>query len=413
MTETPQGPWSPPPYLLLRQTDPWSVPGGVDPRWAPPGSVLPASTPGRGQGGIPGWVVAVAVLVVSVLGIGGVLGVARSIVHHASRTDAKAPTTTVPSTPVEVQVYPPGPPPGRVVVTGEMADQVLRQFWPVHSQALYDRDLARLASLSDGSARRWEIGAVSCRCLVSDNVRPLLEAVYYVPRQTTYPARFIAEAHTDYGDGEEGLELLTFSRSGPQAPWYVIESSFFTPLNGPVQLTVPDVTKGGFTGPVSSATRARARSIARQFAAVWQMTKNTGQIPAVAARSFRLGGQPGDRLAQLAEHAQDTVQRNGLIGHFTYYTTKADPLVVVRLAQDLVLACQPIHGDITYRPQRGHVVHQDDAQVNWGLNVKPGNYRAIKLKQEWQTCFVIRDTPGVPVSVLNNDVGGGTFTAIR
>jgi len=300
-----------------------------------------------------------------------------------------------------------------MVVTPQMADRVVSRYWPLHEQALVNEDLMLLADLSAGSARRWEINAVACDCFTVSAVRPLLEAVYFVPRQLSYPARFIAQVRTRYSNGKEGVELLTFSRSGPLAPFRVIESSFFGPQEGkPARLILPDTTADGFTKPVSPAVRARARSVARQFAAVWQETKNTGRIPA-SAEAFVLQGQTGNRLADLAEHRQDTKQKNGLYGHFTFFTTKADPLVVVPSAHDFVLACQPVHGNIEYTPGRGSSVYQDPGLANWGPLVKAGRYRAITLYQEWQTCFVIYEDPAKKVAVFNQDIGGGVFKPRR
>lgn len=348
---------------------------------------------------------------VILLGIGGVVGVVGALreqkVGSNGSNGGDRQATIAPSEAVVLE--PPGPPAGKTVVTPQMADRVLRAHWPVHEEALRNEDLDLLATLSAGSARRWEINAIACDCFTVSTVRPLLEAVYFVPRQTTYPARFIAQVRTSYSNGGEGVEVLTFSRSGPRARWLVVESSFFGPQEGnPALLILPDTTADGFTKPVSPAQRARARSVARQFAAVWQKTKNTGRIPASAA-AFVLPGQTGDHLAELAEHRQDTRQRNGLLGHFTYFTTKADPLVVVPSAHHFVLACQPVHGNIEYTPGAGRTVYQDPELKNWGPLVKAGHYRAMTLYQEWQTCFVIYNDPAQRVVVFNQDIGGGVF----
>ena len=231
-----------------------------------------------------------------------------------------------------------------------------------------------------------------------------------MPRQLSYPARFIAQVRTRDSAGAEGIELLTFSRRGPMENFRVIESSFIAPQNGkPAQFIQPDATADGFTKPVSPAVQARARSVARKLAAVWQETKNTGRVPK-SAEAFVLQGQTGDRLADLAEHRQDTKQKNGFYGHFTFFTKSADPLVVVPSAHGFVLACQPVHGNIVYTPRRGRTIDQDPGLVNWGPLVKAGT-RAITLYQEWQTCFAIYKDPAKKVVVFNQDIGGGLIKA--
>jgi hypothetical protein len=86
-------------------------------------------------------------------------------------------------------------------------------------------------------------------------------------------------------------------------------------------------------------------------------------------------------------------------------------LVVVSHADDYVLACQPVHGKITYTAGSGGSVRQDPGLENWGPTVKAGLYRAMTVHQEWQTCFAIHDDPASLVIVFNHDVGGGLTTA--
>jgi hypothetical protein len=322
----------------------------------------------------------VVVMMVVALGVGGYLVLARGPGHQqvGGPSGAGSKATPAPVAQEPVVLEPTGPPAGRVVVTPAMADRVVRHHWPVHEEALHNKDLGLLASLTGGSARRWEVNAVACRCMVIDEVRPFLGAVYFVPRQTSYPARFIAEVRTRQSSDVESIEILTFSRSGPRARWLVIENSGFTPVVQPAPLVKADTTAAGFTRPVSPARVAKARSVARQLAAVLQETKNTGEIP-FSAQAFMVEGQTEHHLTELAKHRQDTVHSNGLFGHARYYTSKADPLVVVSHVAGYVIACQPIHADMTYTPGRGRVVYQDPGQRNWGPTVKPGQYRSITV----------------------------------
>ncbi len=39
-----------------------------------------------------------------------------------------------------------------------------------------------------------------------------------------------------------------------------------------------------------------------------------------------------------------------------------------------------------------------------------GNYRSLTRHQSWQTCFSISSDPNAPVTVLNQDIGGGPTT---
>lgn len=395
--------------------DPWTVASYVaDPQgqpWSPVGAapVLPAAAR-RARPWTPVWL--------TVVGIATAFAVAAAAFVVAGRLPGDASVLPAPAdrsgpaTAATLPPEPPGPAAGQLVVTPQMADQVVRRFWPAHSQALVDQDLAMLRLLSGGAARAWEIEAIRCGCMRVTNRRPLLDAVFFVPRQTRYPARFIAEVRTQHSTGQEGVEVLTFSREGPRRPWLVVETSFYAPLRGgPARLGSPDVDEDGFTRPVGRALRARARTVADELAAAWQEAKETGDVQS-AARRFHLVGQTAARFRNLASHPQDTPQRNGLLGHFTFRTAKADPLVVVPESNGGALACKPVHATIVYTGQPGQMARQDDLRLNWGPDVEPGLYRGMVTKQVWQTCFRFGPDPAMPVLVLNHDVGAGRNTPL-
>jgi hypothetical protein len=297
------------------------------------------------------------------------------------------------------------------VVNRALAAQVLRRYWPVHERALVHRDLATLARLSTGSARRWEQPAVACGCLHVTEPRPLLSAAYFVPRQTRYPATFIAEAQTVY-DSSYWAELLVFTKQHAGASWLVTEDSGFGPPAGTTpQLGAPVAGAGGYDRPVTAAQHHRARKVVAAFAAVWQRAKDTGTIP--TGSGFDLTGQTGERVAQLAMYRQDAVQVNGLLGHFAFSASAADPLVVVADTFGYDLACQPIHETVQYRPTPGKLVNQDAARHNWGPELKPGFYHQVVSRDVWQTCFLIPPGASRPIAVLNQSIGGAVATGTR
>jgi hypothetical protein len=149
--------------------------------------------------------------------------------------------------------------------------------------------------------------------------------------------------------------------------------------------------------------------LARQLAALWQQAKETGQVP--AQTRFRTEGQMGARLAQIAAHAQDAVQSNGLFGHMRFFVDPRDPLVEVAEADGSALACQAVRETAAYRPPAGGAIVQDDARQNWGRSLAPGQYATVTNHGAWQTCFLISRNAHAPVIVLNQDVDGGFPTA--
>ncbi|MCU1624861.1 MAG: hypothetical protein JWL79_3706 [Frankiales bacterium] len=299
---------------------------------------------------------------------------------------------------------------GGMVIDPAGAAQVLNQYWSVHERALVDRDLATLGRLSAGPAREWEQSNVACRCLVVRTPRPLLDTAYFVTRQTRYPATFVTEAQTSVG-GQYWAELLVFTKVRAGAPWLVTQDSGFGPAPGVApQLGGPIPDSAGFDQPVTTSQHRRAQTLAADFAAVWQEAKNTGTVPSGTA--FDLTGQTGRRLFELASHRQDTVQRNGLLGHYRFYASPSDQLVEVTDTNGADLACQTVRETVVYRPTAGQRIRQDLWRRNWGPDLRPGLYRQVTDQVVWGTCFIISPNAAAPIGVLNQDVGGGATTGI-
>jgi hypothetical protein len=381
--------------------------------WAPPGSVFAAPVE---TARLPRWLpaAAVAVALVLVITIGGYLVLSAFDSHDSADPGlTPLPAPVAPERAV-VPTWQPGPPAGDgVVVSRQMAEDAVGRWWHAHSLALRDADVPALTGLTGGAGRQWEVGAVSCGCLESSTLRPMIRTNYYVPRQTTYPARFVAEVLTAYSNGNKGVEVLVFSRSNRTAPWQVIENSGYGPETGHRAALHPQdqdlVDSHGLVDPVGRAQVARTRAAATRLSAVWQQAKVTGQVPA-SASAFTLGEQTMDRIVHVAGHRQDRVQDNGLLGHFHYYARRSDPVVVVPYGPGHDLGCMPLRSTITYWGRPGQVVHQDPALRNWGTGVPAGDYRSITLHEAWPTCFVISRSGVEPVFVLNKDYGGGPAT---
>jgi hypothetical protein len=324
--------------------------------------------------------VVVAVLVLA----GGGWVVTRSGSSHAA-TPTAAPSTAA------------------TLVTPATAAQVVKHYWRVHEHALVTRNLPALARLSTGAARRWEQAAVSCGCLRVTSPRPLQETSYFVPRQTRYPASFVAAAETNVG-GTPWAELLVFTKRSATAAWQVSEDSGFGPPKGEAPELGDPVSDGeGYDLPVSAAQHSRAVRVAARFAAVWQHAKDTGRVPTTSG--FQMTGQTGARVAELAAFPQGHIQDNGAIGRFRFSTSRSDHLVEVADGPD-DLACQPVHETVRYTAPAGRMIGQDNARTQWGPSLPPGVYRTVVSRDVWQTCFLIPPTAGVPIGVTDQDVGG-------
>lgn len=293
---------------------------------------------------------------------------------------------------------------GGGIVTQSQADHVVHAYWPVHERALVAGDLATIATLNAEPAADWEKGAVACGCYHVDAPRELDSVTYLFPKQTSYPAFFVAEALQSY-QGAKWVDLLVFTRHDAAAKWLVSYESGFAPSAVGTNRVAPAAT----TAVPTAAQHAVAVKAAADLAKVWQTTKDTGLPPQVDP--FDLGGQTGQRIASLSNAGQDQVQGNGLFGHYTFSTSPSDPLFEVATADGSELACQPVRETVVYTGQPGYDVHQDAARKNWGSLLAPGDYAAITSKDVWQTCFLIGANPTAPIVVFNSDAGGSLPSA--
>jgi hypothetical protein len=299
-----------------------------------------------------------------------------------------------------------------VVVTPTIANAVLRAYWSTHERALVGHDLATMARLSTGPAREWEQSATECGCLSATTPRPLLDTSVFVPRQTSYPATFVAEAQTQNFGRFYWAELLVFTKNRPGAPWRVTEESGFGPPPGVApRLGAPVTDADGFDQPVPLTQHERARHAAADLASLWQRAKLSGQIP--ADNEFDLSGQTLHRLGEIAAHRQDEIQVNGLLGHYSFYTSPADRLVEVMDSAGFELACQPVRETVVYTPLHGSRIVQDRFRRNWGPEMAPGHYRRVISHDTWQTCFLVPSAPSGRIAVINNDIGGARPVGIR
>lgn len=290
------------------------------------------------------------------------------------------------------------------ILTPAMAQQVLDHYWPRHEAALVAKNLPALAVMASGPAKSWEQAAVGCGCLDVISPRRMLSSTVIVPPQTRYPAHFIGEASTET-DGQGWIEVLVFTKQRSGSPWLVTEDSGYGLPPGNTPTLIASLT-AGFAPPITAEQRQSASHIASRWARVWQKAKNTGRIP--TNTGFDLTGDTGNRVAYLAAHPQNAVQANGAYGHFRFYVSPKDPLIVAPVLNGGLLACQPVRESVIYSALPGEQLLQDPLRHNWGPSLAPGTYPAVYSDDIWQTCFLIR--AGLPITVLDQDIGGSVVT---
>jgi hypothetical protein len=290
---------------------------------------------------------------------------------------------------------------GAPVITPDRARVLLAAFWPVREQALSDCDLATLNRIDAGSARDGDVARARCGCLIRSPTTGIDESEVFVPRQTTYPASFVAQVRTEETSGTSWAEAMVFTRAAPAAPWQLsLATGYAADPDKLVVLGSPLTDAEGYAKVPDAATRAAAERAAPALAAFWQESRDSGTVP---ASSFAPSPWTTSVPARMADHPQDLPQANGLVGHFRYSVDQGDPMVHV-LSDGSDLACRAIRTEQTYTAgPDGALPYQSLDRKNWGAELAPGSYRSITLHGVSQTCFLVPPGGRGRVFVLGGD----------
>jgi hypothetical protein len=290
---------------------------------------------------------------------------------------------------------------GRPVITPVQAQAVVTAVWGLRERALYSCDRATLALLETGSARIGDLGRAECGCLIRPENAPILDRRTSVPRQTSYPAYFVTEVRTEDVTGNSWGEIMVFTRSAPTSHWQLnLATGSVADPGRVIGLRDPLVDAAGYVNLPDRRTRRAAETAAGRLAALWQESKDTGRVP---ANSFAPTAWTTSLPLEIAEFPQDTTQRNGLKGHFTYRVLPTDPMFhVLGSAGDM--ACTVLRVTSTYTAARGG---DDPGQTrdrkNWGYNLAPGTYASVTANDVSQTCFFVPTSGLGQIHVIGGD----------
>jgi hypothetical protein len=367
--------------------------------WSTPASGSRAAA-GAGQGARPGanpphrrprskgrrairavWLIAILVLGYygTRYGLAHVFGPANSSVA-ANQRAARCAATQGAQLPKALSAAPRG----RTVATPAEAKLVLKTAWTTREHALVNCNLALLDRLDTGSAKIGDRSRTRCNCLARAD-QLYSDSRIFLPRQTTYPAYFLAQARTKTLSGNSWTEIMVFTRASATAPWRLNLATGFAAVKGQVAaLGQPVVNADGYAQLPDRTARAVAATQAPTLAAYYQAAKNTGEVP---ANPFQPSPWTTTTVTAIAAHRQDTVQTNGLRGHFRYTATGKDPVFSV-LSGDQTLTCTVIRISSSYTGQAGQYPQQSADRRNWGPDLAPGTYQSITFADVAQTCFL-------------------------
>ena len=267
------------------------------------------------------------------------------------------------------------PPASGPLVTAAQARAIVDAVWPLRDEALASRDVSTLREIETqpaliGDLSRMDDGGSPDRP-VPDQVAPADMAVY-VPRQTTWPIRFLAEAATT-SVGQPFLERMVFARTSPADSWHVVlDSGEGQPTPADVELD-PGIFDSAGYDVVPAQTAVPSWSVAASLAGYWQSWLDVGAAPASGPQF-----SPGLWTTEFGEQfagQQDSTSGNGLPTHITYGDPATPPgdfwTFGVYGNEDLV--CTPVFESKTWTGQ----ADQDANREHWGPELAPGVYQSI------------------------------------
>jgi hypothetical protein len=283
------------------------------------------------------------------------------------------------------------PPAAGPLVTPAQAHRIAEAVWPLRDRALADRDLGTLQALETNPAlavdvSRMQSGGAPNR---PDPARTAPQLAVYVPRQSAWPIRFLAEAVTTSA-GKPFLELLILARSSPKSRWQVVYDTGFGQGTGPALQVEPGIFDPQGYNLIPQPNALTAADAVPHLARYWQAWRNDGATPA-ALPPF-LPGTWTSVYGQSVAGRQDQPDLNGLPAHIVYGDRPAPPTEVWTFGVygNEELVCSPMHQTTIWTGP----AHQDANRQKWGTDLEPGVYRTVTADILREPCILVPPPSG-------------------
>jgi hypothetical protein len=298
--------------------------------------------------------------------------------------------------------------PGLMIDPTEAA-QVLTAMWSLREAALADRNVAVVSTLETGPAARWDLVRCTFGC-PPPQPRPMLETRLFVPRESTYPADFMAEVRTTTDDHlSPYIEIMVFTRQSAADPWMVALDTGYSGFT--VMDEEPAADASGFDQQAPTFPGIDPTALPGQLAAYWQHWKTAGGPPAGSDFAH------GSWTDLMGQHLYAYRQQLAAIGEVERATYTADPHVDGEWTYALdesvngplypgwAISCGTVSYSAVITASRGSALIQPADQSEWGTLLPTGSYSQITNKGLHQSCFLLQ--PGyrnVGVIGSNGDV---------
>lgn len=305
------------------------------------------------------------------------------------------------------------------VIQPEQATQVVQAFWPLRERALADDDTGMTDRLEDGVAREFDDAVSSFDHQIPPasrlrHVRDRGDITVVVPRQTGYPAEFLAAVPTTVyaADPSEGVaagtpyvEMMVMTRRDARSRWML---SLDTGYQGDVQALF--ASSAGFAPDPPDLGWIDVGQLHPLLAQYWQHWKETGSAP--PGTPFGPGYWTTQRGSGLVR--QDAYSAHcGCFEHTEYHADPHDDGIFefglnTGTEPTLALVCSTIRYHDVFRPRPGDLLLQNSTRLNWGGGLAPGAYRSLTTDAVRQTCIIARTTRAAGL-----DVAGGNGDFVR
>jgi hypothetical protein len=213
----------------------------------------------------------------------------------------------------------------------------------------------------------------------------------YVPRQTSWPVRFLAEVPTASAV-RPFLEFLILSRTSAKSRWHVVYDTGFTWTGGASVSPDPGVfDEHGYD--VVPAGEVRADDAVPYLARYWQAWRDDASPPA-ALPPFAPGVWTTEYGQSIAGR-QGRLGDNGLPERIAYGDERAPAGEVWTFGVwGKELVCSPMHQTTTWTGP----AHQDANRQKWGADLAPGVYRSVTAEILREPCVLVPRASGSVVA---------------
>jgi hypothetical protein len=295
-----------------------------------------------------------------------------------------------------------------VSVDPAAATSVVDAVWPVREKALVGADAATIRDLETGPALEWDLACYDgCQ---PTSARPLDALRVFVPRQSSYPAAFLAEVRTVTNDlSEPYIEMMIFTRASAALPWILNFDTGYSEI--PTMSEQPAADSHGFDAAAPSFADVTISDLPSQLAAYWQYWKDNGAAP--PGNNFGDGTWTDEWGQYISSYAQQLPQ--GLSEDATYtadptqdgqWTFAIDDMIDGQLVDGMALSCSTVRFTSAISAYPGFTITQPADQSAWSYLLPAGSYSELHRVGIHQSCFLLE--PGTASIGVVGGNGGDT-----